>query len=61
MAHRAIGVVYDPRRERWGNYVPTVLGRRYDAFLYFDDTTALHPLHGEPPAEGEADTYPFAV
>jgi erythromycin esterase len=29
--HRAIGVVYDPAYERYGNYVPTVLPRRYDA------------------------------
>ena len=54
-AHRAIGVVYDPAYERYGNYVPTVLPRRYDAFLYVDETQALHPLHtraresGEPP------------
>jgi erythromycin esterase-like protein len=54
-AHRAIGVVYDPAYERFGNYVPTVLPRRYDAFLYVDETQALHPLHmrtrknGEPP------------
>jgi erythromycin esterase-like protein len=54
-AHRAIGVVYDPAYERFGNYVPTVLPRRYDAFLYIDETQALHPLHirarenGEPP------------
>ena len=59
--HRAIGVVYAPSRERWGNYVPTVLGDRYDAFLYFEDTRALQPLHGEPDAEGERDTWPFAV
>jgi erythromycin esterase-like protein len=45
--HRAIGVVYRPERERWGNYVPTVLGERYDAFLYLDDTSALRPLHLE--------------
>ncbi|MBW4718817.1 erythromycin esterase family protein [Saccharothrix obliqua] len=42
--HRAIGVVYHPERERRGNYVPTVLGERYDAFLWFDETKALHPL-----------------
>ncbi len=60
--HRAIGVVYSPQRERWGNYVPTVLGSRYDAFVYLDDTDPLHPLHLEPehPA-GEAQTYPNAV
>lgn len=32
--HRAIGVVYRPRRERLGNYVPTILRLRYDAFLH---------------------------
>ena len=54
-AHRAVGVVYDPAYERYGNYVPTVLPRRYDAFLYLDETRALHPLrmrtrqNGEPP------------
>ncbi len=58
--HRAIGVVYDPAYERYGNYVPTVLPRRYDAFVYFDETRALHSLHmpsresGEPP-----ETFPF--
>jgi len=45
--HRAIGVVYRPERERWGNYVPTVLGERYDAFLHLEDTTPLQPLHLE--------------
>jgi hypothetical protein len=28
--HRAVGVVYHPGGERWGDYVFTVLGRRYD-------------------------------
>ena len=45
--HRAIGVVYRPEREKWGNYVPTLLGERYDAFLYLEETTALRPLHLE--------------
>jgi erythromycin esterase-like protein len=41
---RAIGVVYHPEYERFGNYVPTVLPRRYDALLFLDETRALHPL-----------------
>ncbi|WP_448627559.1 erythromycin esterase family protein [Geodermatophilus sp. URMC 64] len=45
--HRAIGVVYRPSRERWGNYVPTVLGERYDAFLWIEETRPLQPLHLE--------------
>jgi hypothetical protein len=28
-------------------YVPTVLGERYDAFLYLEDTSLLQPLHLE--------------
>ncbi|HEY5832856.1 erythromycin esterase family protein [Streptomyces sp.] len=59
--HRAIGVVYRPERERWGNYVTTVLGAGYDAFLYFDRTRALTPLQpggGEP---GEEETWPTGL
>jgi erythromycin esterase-like protein len=58
-AHRAIGVVYDPARERYGNYVPTVLPRRYDAFLYVDESQALHPLRKQPRDDGEPpETFP---
>jgi erythromycin esterase-like protein len=51
-------MVYNPRAERWGNYVPTVLGRRYDAFLWFNETTALEPLHGVHPDITEMETWP---
>ena len=61
LLHRAIGVVYAPARERFGNYVPTVLGERYDAFLHFEDTRPLQPLHLEPAAAGEEQTWPWAV
>ena len=40
--HRAIGVVYQPEFE-WGNYVPTVLPLRYDAFLYLERTAGAPP------------------
>lgn len=56
--HRAIGVVYHPESERRGNYVPTVWGRRYDAFLYCDQTTALRPLHSVEQRDTELETYP---
>jgi erythromycin esterase-like protein len=60
--HRAIGVVYNPEYERMGNYVPTSLSRRYDAFIYLDETEALHPLHLEAePSEEPPETYPWAV
>ncbi|MCC6270281.1 MAG: erythromycin esterase family protein [Microbacteriaceae bacterium] len=58
IGHRAIGVVYDPRREA-RNYVPTVMGRRYDALIWFENTSALHPLHPEGvPEEAEYETEP---
>ncbi|WP_425262681.1 erythromycin esterase family protein [Paenibacillus thermotolerans] len=44
IGHRAIGVVYHPRYERRGNYVPTVIPKRYDAFVYVDESNALKPL-----------------
>jgi erythromycin esterase len=61
LAHRAIGVVYRPERERWANYVPTVLGDRYDAFLWFDETTAVAPLHPRTVDVLEPETYPSGV
>lgn len=56
--HRAIGVVYHPEYE-WGNYVPSLLPRRYDAFLFVDESEALHPLHLEPAGEKPPETYPW--
>jgi len=57
--HRAIGVVYNPEREKRGNYVPTKLNERYDAFIYLDKTSAVHPLHLHPDSHMIPETYPF--
>jgi erythromycin esterase-like protein len=58
LGHRAIGVVYNPQREL-GNYVPTLMGRRYDVLLWLEETTALTPLHREGrPIEPELETEP---
>ncbi|HXV17989.1 MAG TPA: erythromycin esterase family protein [Gemmatimonadaceae bacterium] len=57
--HRAIGVVYDPRTEHWGNYVQTILPGRYDAFVYLEQTKALDPLHMRVRYDGEVpETFP---
>ena len=48
MGQRAIGVVYNPKYEKYGNYVPTKLSSRYDAILFIDKTNALSPLHMHP-------------
>ncbi|WP_224997773.1 erythromycin esterase family protein [Cesiribacter sp. SM1] len=58
LGHRAVGVVYHPNLEAYGNYVPSVIPKRYDAFLFIDKSRALHPisvpLQNEPP-----DLYPW--
>ncbi|HZG24344.1 MAG TPA: erythromycin esterase family protein [Chitinophagaceae bacterium] len=59
MAHRAIGVVYHPERDHSVNYVPSLLSDRYDAFIYLDHTTALHPLDVRVDAPKTPETYPF--
>lgn len=60
--HRAIGVVYRPEFERYGNYVPTVLPQRYDAFLFIEQTRALSPLHLRAQMPEEApETYPTGM
>jgi len=58
---RAIGVVYDPGNERFGNYVPSILPLRYDALIYLDQTIAVHPLHLQPHDEKMPETYPFGM
>lgn len=59
--HRAIGVVYHPQYERPGNYVPSQMTERYDAFIYLDKTRALHPLHIHPDGGQIPETFPFGV
>lgn len=44
IGHRAIGVVYQPHMERFGNYVPSKVSERYDGFIFIDQSKALHPL-----------------
>ncbi|MEH7442085.1 erythromycin esterase family protein [Bacillus sp. JJ1122] len=44
IGHRAIGVIYHPDSEHLGNYVPSRISKRYDAFLFINETNALKPL-----------------
>lgn len=60
--HRAIGVVYAPGRERWGNYVPTIIPHRYDVIIHIDETKAVDPLHMPVAMNGDLpETYPSAM
>jgi erythromycin esterase-like protein len=45
LGHRAIGVVYHPEMERFGNYVPSRLSERYNAFIHIEETKALSPFN----------------
>lgn len=57
IGNRAIGVVYHPDAVQFPYHVPSVIPKRYDAFIFIDRTNALHPieikLKNEPP-----DLYP---
>ena len=59
--HRAIGVVYQPEYEHFGNYVPSDIPLRYDAFIHIDKTSALHPVHLKPDGHQIPETYPWGV
>ncbi|MGO4822746.1 MULTISPECIES: erythromycin esterase family protein [unclassified Flavobacterium] len=59
--HRAIGVVYRPKTEHYANYVPSKMPLRYNAFIYLDETSALHPLHIKPDGHQMPETFPFGV
>jgi erythromycin esterase len=60
--HRAIGVVYRPQHEAYGNYVPTLMPRRYDALAYFNESHALHPLRMPVGADRDLpQTFPSGV
>ena len=59
--HRAIGVVYRPEYERAANYVKSIIPFRYDAFIFIDETIALHPLHIQPDKLEIPETYPFGI
>jgi erythromycin esterase-like protein len=59
---RAIGVVYNPKYERFGNYVPTILSKRYDCLIFIDKTNALSPLHMHPIKNKDLpETFPTGI
>jgi len=61
IGHRAIGVVYNPMFEQYGNYVPSILPLRYDAFIHIDETMALHPIPMQADQHEVPETFPFGV
>jgi erythromycin esterase-like protein len=60
LLERAIGVVYRPETELTSHYFQAILRDQFDAYVWFDETTAVTPLPGGRP-HGVADTYPFGL
>ena len=60
---RFIGVIYRPETERWSHYASAVLPNQFDAWVWFDETSAVTPLPGAGQAGdgGEEETYPFGL
>ena len=60
LLERAIGVIYRPETELQSHYFECVLSEQFDAWIWFEETTAVTPLpagHGA----GAPETYPFGV
>src|SRR5690606_6512829 len=57
---RAIGVVYRPDTELQSHYFEAVLPEQFDAWVWFEETSAVTPLPTDPP-HGVPETWPFGV
>jgi hypothetical protein len=58
---RFIGVIYRPDTELMSHYAEASLPQQFDAFVWFDETTAVTPLGPQHAREGVPDTYPFGL
>ncbi|KAH8812350.1 putative erythromycin esterase [Xylogone sp. PMI_703] len=60
---RFIGVIYRPDTERASHYNEASLGRQFDAFVWFDETSAVKPLEKKQPHTPMVfgETYPFGL
>jgi protein-L-isoaspartate(D-aspartate) O-methyltransferase len=57
---RAIGVIYRPETELQSHYFEAVLPSQFDEYIWFDETTAVHPIRTEE-LQGVPDMYPFGL
>ncbi len=60
LLERAIGVVYRPESELSSHYFEAVMADQFDAFVWFEQTSAVSPLGHEKP-HGAPETYPFGL
>jgi protein-L-isoaspartate(D-aspartate) O-methyltransferase len=57
---RAIGVIYRPETEMASHYFAAHLPQQFDEYVWFDETSAIHPLESRELA-GVPETYPFGL
>jgi erythromycin esterase-like protein len=57
---RFIGVIYRPETELMSHYSDASLPRQFDAFVWFDESSAVSPLPAKR-QKGVPETYPFGV
>lgn len=57
---RFIGVIYRPETERWSHYTDCSLASQFDAYVWFDETSAVTPLPTRQ-QPGEDGTWPFGL
>jgi len=58
---RFIGVIYRPETELLSHYSDASLPQQFDAFVWFDETSAVIPLGPQHAKPGVPDTYPFGL
>src|SRR4051812_42271856 len=58
---RFIGVIYRPETELLSHYSNVSLPEQFDAFVWFDETSAVTPLGPEHARPGAPETYPFGL
>jgi erythromycin esterase-like protein len=58
---RFIGVIYRPDSELMSHYADASLPQQFDAFVWFDETSAVTPLGPEHTGPEVPETYPFGL
>jgi erythromycin esterase-like protein len=60
---RFIGVIYRPDTERISHYSQAYLHEQLDAYVWFDESSAVNPLEKVQPVTplGREETYPFGL
>ena len=54
-------MIYRPDTELMSHYAEASLPQQFDAYVWFDETTAVTPLGPEHAKAGVPETYPFGL